>query len=245
LHSHCMFDTHAHLNFKDYDKDREEVIKRSLKEGVSMINIGTHLLTSKQAVEIAERYAEGVYASVGLHPIYKEDYREEDYKYLLRSQKVVAIGEIGLDKKFEHKNQLPFLRRQLALAQEHDLPVIFHCRMAHRELQREIEGLDIRGVVHSFTGSKKDARYYIDKGLYLGFNGIIFKTSLDAVIKETPLDRILIETDCPFLTPPRKRGRNEPINVRCIGERVAEVKGISKDQVFSATSQNAKNLFSI
>ncbi len=240
-----IIDTHAHLNFKDYDKDREEVIERSLKEGVFMINIGTHLSSSKRAVEIAHQHERGVYASVGLHPIYEEEYSEEDYRKLLLSEKVVALGEIGLDKKYAHKNQLPYFQKQLQLAKEHCLPVILHCRMAHKEIREEIEKYKLSGVVHCFTGSKKDARDYIEKGFYLGFNGIIFKTSLDTVIKETPLERVLLETDSPYLTPPMEKGRNEPLYVKHVASRIAEIKGISTEEVIKKTFSNAEDLFGV
>ena len=240
-----IIDTHAHLNFKDYDKDREDVIKRALKEGVFVINIGTNYKTSREAVEIAEDYREGVYASVGLHPIYKEEFKEEDYKELLKSKKVVAIGEVGLDKKYPHKEQFSLFQKQLKLAEEHSLPLVLHCRMAHKEMREEISNYNITGVVHCFTGSKQDARDYIKKGFYLGFNGVIFKTSLDTVIKETPLDRILLETDSPYLTPPTEKGRNEPLYIKHVLKRVAEIKNLKIKEVEDATFKNAEKLFKI
>jgi len=269
-----MIDTHAHLNFSAYRDDVDEVIKRTLDNNVWMINVGSQYSTSKRAVEIAEKHKKGVYAAVGLHPIHlssgifktkidKEEVefetREEEFNYgkykdLTKSEKVVAIGEVGLDywyrpktktklEQFKNKQKEVFLK-QFNLAKELGLPVIFHCRMAHQDL---IENLDTetRGVVHCFSGNWDEAQKYLEMGLYLGFNGIIFKLDLDGVITKTPLDRILIETDCPYLTPPPAEGRNEPLYVKYVVEKIAKIKKLSYQEISDITTKNAIKLFDL
>jgi len=248
-----LVDTHAHLNFNTYKEDSLEVLQRSLDSGAWMINVGSQYSTSKRAVEMAEKYREGAYAAVGIHPIHLEtevfDY--EKYKELAKSKKVVAVGEVGLDYKPEYalskEKQKIVLAQQLKLAEELDLPVIFHCRMAHNDLIKILSenGSRTSGVIHCFTGSLEEAKKYLDLGFYLGFNGIIFRLNLDEVIAKTPLDRILLETDCPYLTPPQEEGRNEPIFVKYVAEKIAKIKKLSYEEIAEITTQNAKKLFKI
>jgi TatD DNase family protein len=274
------FDTHSHLNFKAFDEDRDEVIKRSLANDTWMINPSSNYKTSKLAVEIAQRYQPGVFAAVGLHPINcvmdlsqaDEDRLEEldigKYRELAKMPKVVAIGEIGLDywnepkskvkaEQFKQKQKEVFLA-QLQLANELDLPVILHCRKAHDDLIEilKLQTINYKLVVHCFTGSWKQAQEYLAMGFYLGFNGIIFKIDITEVIKKIPLEKMLIETDCPYLTPPSARRspqgeggseleRNEPINVKYVAEKLAEIRGEKIERVAEITTQNAKNLFRI
>ncbi len=249
-----FIDTHSHLNFKAFNKDRDEVIKRSLEEGVWQINASSTFDTSKLAVEIAEKYDKGVYASIGLHPIHirSEEFDEGKYKELAKSKKVVAIGETGLDYMYpEQEKQESVFLEHLQLAQELDLPVILHCRKAHKEMIEVLQnysktGAKIKGVVHCFTGKWAEAKKYLDMGLYLGFNGIIFKYNVDEVIKKAPLDRMLLETDCPYLTPPQAgTGRNEPLNIKYIVQRIVELRSESLETITQATTHNAKQLFKI
>ncbi len=251
-----LVDTHAHVNFSAYRLDADEVIRRSLDNNTWLINVGSQYSTGKKAVELAQRYEKGVYAAVGLHPIHAEDgFDYEKYKQLAQSPGVVAIGEIGLDYKeeyvpFKEKQKKVFLE-QLRLAEELHLPIIFHCRMAHDDLinilnsQFLIHNSKLQGVVHCFTGSWAQAEKYLGMGLYLGFNGIIFKMNLDDIIKKTPLERILIETDSPYLTPPQTKGRNEPLYVKYIVEKITEIKKITYEEITKITTENAKNLFKI
>jgi len=277
-----LIDTHAHLNFSAYKDDLDKVIKRTLNENIWMINIGSKYETSKRAVEIAERYKEGVYAAVGLHPIYsiaglvkiktdpeegnfvagEEDFDKEKYKRLAESKKVVAVGEIGLDyyyrpktkrklELFKEKQKEVFLE-QLNFAQELKLPVIFHCRTAHNDLIKILNYTlqtthhKLNGVIHCFTGNWQQAKEYLDMGFCLGFNGIVFKLHLDEIIKKTPLEKILIETDCPYLTPPEAgEKRNEPIFVKYIAEKIAKIKNIDYEKIAEFTTINARNLFGI
>ncbi len=254
-----LIDSHAHLNFKAFEKDFDEVIKRSLAENIRMINVGSEYDTSKKAIEIAEKY-NGVHAAVGLHPIHAEMaenfYTSQCRSLCLSSKKVVAIGEIGLDYfrdygKFKDR-QKEVLLEQLNLAKELNLPVILHCRMAHEDLlqileeQRTKNNEQPRGVIHCFTGNWQEAKKYLDMGFCLGMNGIMFKFDLKEVIKKTPLDKILVETDCPYLTPPQsKTKRNEPVNVEYIVQEIAKIKKISFEEIAQATVQNTKNLFNI
>lgn len=245
-----LIDTHVHLNFNAFKNDFDKVIKRSLAEDIWMINVGSNHDTSKKAVEIAEKY-NGVFAAIGLHPIHAkdEDFNASKYRSLCQSDKVVAIGEIGLDYfkdygLFKDKQKEVFLQ-QLDLAEELDLPVIIHCRMAHDDLL-EILNDKLGGVIHCFTGDWNEAKQYLDMGFYLGINGIIYKRDLEEVIKNTPLEKILIETDCPYLTPPQAGvERNEPIFIKYIVQEIAKIKNMDFQEVAKTTFQNAKNLFRI
>ncbi len=279
-----LIDTHAHLNFNAYKDDLEEIIKRTLDSDIWMINVGSQYETSKKAVEIAQRYKEGIYAAVGLHPIHletglvkikndaeeieiktkEEDFDYERYKELAQTQKVIAIGEIGLDyywrpkttkkKELFKQKQKDLLLKQLELAKELNLPVIFHCRMAHQDLIKFLkENPEIKpekAVAHGFVGNLEELNQYLNFGYYIGFNGIIFKSiegiNFEENIRNTPLDRILIETDCPYLTPPPFEGqRNEPLYVRYIAKKIAEIKNLSYEEIAEITTKNAKRLFKI
>jgi len=280
-----LIDTHAHINFNAYKDDADEVIRRSLDNNTWMINVGSQYETSKRAMEIAQKYEKGVYASVGLHPIHltegvfktkidreeiefetkEEGFDYQRYKELAQSKKVVAIGEAGFDYYYKPKTkrklelfkekQRTVLLEHMNLARELNLPVIFHCRMAHQDLievlnfQFSILNFQLKGVIHCFTGNWQQAEKYLAMGFCLGFNGIIFK-KIEGIdfkenIKNTPLDRILIETDCPYLTPFPMTGRNEPIYVRYVVEKIAEIKKIDCQKIAEITTQNAKDLFGI
>jgi TatD DNase family protein len=246
-----LIDTHAHLNFRAFEDDFNEVVERSLAENVWLINVGSKYQTSKKAVEIAEKYKKGIYAAIGLHPIHSEEgFEKEEYKELAKSEKVIAIGEIGLDyyrdyELFKEKQKKVFLE-QLELAEELNLPVIFHCRKAHDDLLKTLKNHQVQGVIHCFSGRWSQAKKYLDMGFYLGINGIIYKLDLKGVIEKAPLDRILIETDCPYLVPPQAGAeRNEPVFVKYIAQDIAKIKSISFDQVAEITFQNAKNLFRV
>lgn len=272
-----LLDTHAHVNFVAYKEDGDEVTRRALKQNVWMINVGSQFDTSRRAVEYAQKYPEGVYASVGLHPIHLEEqsidmqldeyeiiefkagaekFDYERYKALAQNEKVVAIGEIGLDYYRNAANidlQKEILLGQMSLAQELNKPILFHCREAHNDLLAILKEWDLvgnkklRGVIHSFSGRWSQAQLYLAMGFYLGFNGIItFAQDYDKVIKQMPLDRLLVETDCPYLTPIPFRGkRNEPAYVKYVAEKIAELRGLSFEEVAEITTKNAKELFKI
>src|SRR3989339_305945 len=214
-----IFDTHSHLNLKAYDNDRDEVIKRTQKQCVVCIDVGTKYETSKLAVQLAEKN-KNIYAAIGMHPLEEEKFKYEKYKELALSgsRRVVAIGEIGLDYYYKPKTKIRLDQ--------------------------------FKDVIHCFTGTLEEAQEYIKLGFYIGLNGIIFKLNLDEVIKECPLNKILTETDCPYLIPPLARrspggegGRNEPIFIKHVIQKIADLKEMSFDEIAEKTSQNAKRLF--
>ena len=272
-----LIDTHAHVNFSAYKNDSDKIISRCLENNIWIINVGSQYSTSKRAVEIAKNYPKGVYAAVGLHPIHlsngifktkidkeeiefetrEEEFDYEKYKELAQSEKVVAIGEIGFDywykpktkiklDEFKNRQRETFLK-QLKLADDLSLPVMFHCRVAHADLINVLESQNKkpRGVVHCFSGNWEEAQKYLAMGLSLGFNGIIFKLNVDEVIAKTPLERILIETDCPYLIPPPMKGRNEPLYVKYVAERIAKIKNLSYEEISDITAENAVKLFNL
>ena len=254
-----LFDTHSHLNLPAFDKDRYEVANKCLRDNIWMINVGIDYESSRKAVEIAQRYKEGVFAAVGLHPenLGKEVFRGDRYKALAESPKVVAIGEIGLDfwqlpkekEKQERQKDMQkrVLEKEILLAQELGLPIIFHCRKAHNELieiLKNIKGRKLCGVIHCFTGNITQAKEYLSMGFYLGFNGIVFKMDLDNVLQKVPMEKMLVETDCPYLTPPQEgKRRNRPEFVKYVVRHIAEAKQMSLNEVAAITAQNAKTLF--
>lgn len=245
-----IVDTHSHLNFKAYNKDREQVIKRTQKQGVVCVDVGTNFETSQNAVELAKTH-QNIFAAIGLHPIHaNEEFDKEKYKKLAlnSSKRVVAIGEIGLDNKYKNEKQEQVFLQQLELAKELGLPVILHCRMAHTDLIKILKSqVQLSGVVHCFTGSVEEMQKYLDLGFYIGFNGVIFKLPLDEAIKKCPLNKILVETDCPYLTPlaEGKDNRNEPIFIKHTIQKIADLKGLSFEEVAQATTQNAQKLFKL
>jgi len=269
-----LIDTHAHVNFSAFKDDAGQVIKRTLSGNVWLVNVGSQYSTSKRAVEMAKLYPQGVYAAIGLHPVHlsegifkakidaeevevetrEEEFDYQRYKALAQSEKVVAIGEIGLDYWYKPKSkvkqvdfkekQLKVFLQQMDLARELNLPVILHCRVAHQDLINNLPD-KVKGVVHCFTGSWLQAQQYLNKGLFLGFNGIIFKLDLDEIIAQTPLDKMVIETDCPYLTPTGAEGRNEPLYVKYVAEKIAKIKKVSYEEVSRVTTKNAVKLFNL
>lgn len=247
-----VFDSHCHPQFPQYESDREEVVKRSLDGGVFMICVGTDLETSKKGIELAGKY-DGIWATVGLHPNdnSNEEFEPEVYRELLAIEKVVGFGEIGLDyyrtaKKEDQERQKQRFIEQLGLATKSGKPVVLHCRDAHQDMLGILSS-SFRGVVHSFTGTLEEAKKYLDLGFYLGFNGILtFTGQYDETVRYAPLERILLETDAPYLAPVPFRGkRNEPLYVKHVAEKVAELKGLDYDEVERQTFENAKGLFGI
>lgn len=272
-----LVDTHAHLNFAAFKDDFAETIKRSLDSDTWMINVGSQFSTSQKAAAIAYQCAEGVYAAIGLHPIHletqvrkekideKEEFeftsREEifdpeNYRKLAENQKVVAIGEVGLDffhSKDNKEKQKEVFRQQIKLAAELDLPLIVHCREANTDVieilqeAKKIYKEKLRGVIHCFSGGLPEAKKYIALEFLLGFNGIItFARDYDEVISKIGLKHMIVETDCPYLTPPPYRGkRNEPVYVKYVAEKIAQIKQISVSKVAEITTKNARKLFNI
>lgn len=253
-----FIDSHAHLDDERFDEDRKALID-SLKENKIelVINIGYDIGSSRASVDLAKEY-ENIYAVVGVHPHDAQDVSEdylEELKELSQEEKVVAIGEIGLD--FYYDNSPRDIQRkvfldQLELARQLDLPVVIHTRDANQEtfeILKEAQAKGTRGVLHCYSGSPEMALEYIKLGYYISLGGpVTFKKARvpKEVAKVVPLDKLLIETDCPYLTPEPFRGRrNEPKYVAYTAEVIAEIKGISIEELVEATSRNTKNVFGI
>lgn len=314
-----MIDTHAHLDFPQFDQDREEAIERAFSGGVKkIINIGCNLERALASIKLAEKY-DNVYAAVGIHPsdvsyfCHPEERMErsgmsdegslqisetrkqgnketsvqkqrvKEIRDLARHPKVVAIGEIGLDyfhmdSDYRNINEIPeeeieqlknrqkeFFIAQLELAREMDLPMIIHCRSSSKDsgdayedillsLRAAARNSVIRGVIHCFSGNREHAKQFLDLGFYISFTGNITYSrgrkfsapTLQDVVRDIPLERILIETDCPFLAPAPMRGnRNEPLFVKYAAEKIAEIKKVDFKEVERITDINAEELFGI
>lgn len=253
-----LIDTHTHLDDARYRDDREAVIARARETGVeTLLTIGCDLATSHASVALADHYP-FVYASVGVHPHevkHIQDDWYDEFRRLAKNRKVVAYGEIGLDYHYNHsspKEQRHRFREQIQLARELKLPVIIHTREAQEDtiaILREENASDVGGVFHCFSGDAWLANDALDLGFYLSFSGILTfqnATMLRDIAKNTPLDRVLIETDCPYLTPVPYRGkRNEPAYVCQVANQLASLHDISFDDVAGRTSDNAKRLFKI
>lgn len=254
-----LIDTHAHLDEEAFDGDRVEVIARAESAGiVRIVTIGTTADTSRRAVEIAREFP-CIYAAVGIQPNYAAQAKAGDWEtieQLATAEKVVAIGETGLDRYWDYAPfdlQIDYFQRHMALAQRLDKPFIVHCREAETETVAQLQEASrrgaLRGVMHSFTGSLETARACLDLGLYISLAGMVtFKKSqaLRDLINQLPLDRILVETDAPYLAPqPVRSKRNEPSYVRMTASVLAELTGISQDEFARQTTANAVRLFGL
>ncbi|MDY0017825.1 MAG: TatD family hydrolase [Candidatus Delongbacteria bacterium] len=251
-----FFESHAHLYFEDFDNDRDELIEQLLSSGIEgIINAGVDLETSLKCIGLAEKY-ERIYAACGFHP---NDAAEHDIKdlevlkTLIQHPKVVAIGETGIDLYRDRaplELQKKFFIRQLEIALENDMPVIVHSRSADTETFDIIDqvSLKYKGVFHCYAGNAENALRLIEKGFYISFTGnITYKNNdREEVIRQIPLENILLETDSPFLTPVPFRGkRNDPSKLKLIAEKIAEIKGVSVEEVAEVTTRNSKKLFKI
>lgn len=279
-----FFDIHTHVQFAAFKEDAEAVVQRALDAGVWMVNVGTQKDTSVAAIALAEKFSEGVYATVGLHPIHTEksyhdpqeleiiqqsaDYgtivsgftsRGENfdydyYKKLAEHEEVIAIGECGLDyyrleQNTKEKQKDTFLK-QIELAKEVKKPLMIHCRNAFPDL---ISILDSKfrtpdspsGVIHFFSGTKEDSQKLLDLGFSFSFGGVItFARDYDEVIRYLPLERILLETDAPYVAPVPYRGqRNKPLYVAEVAKKLAELKGLPFEEICDKTTMNAKLIF--
>lgn len=253
-----LIDSHAHLDASQFDADRDEVIHRARQAQVEWIlTVGANLVESQKAVEIAQQYPQ-ILAAVGVHPHDAQGVTEEVYsglKNLSQSKKVVAIGEIGLDfyrQLSPLEIQREVFRRQIQLARELHLPIIIHDREAHGEvidILRSEKASEVRGILHCFSGDYQLAKDAMDMGFYISISGIVtFHNAawLREVVKEIPLDSLLIETDCPYLAPVPKRGkRNEPAYITYTAAKIAEIKNIELEKVEEATSENFLKFFNL
>lgn len=253
-----LIDSHAHLDDERFDRDRDELIKTLGKNGIStVINIGADLPSSIKSVKLSEQY-DNIYAAVGVHPHSASEMDEgtiEVLKAFSSREKVVAIGEIGLDYYYDNSPrdvQRTWFKRQMKLAKEVNLPIVVHSREANQEtfdmIKAESDG-KLTGVIHCYSGSVELMKEYIKLGYYISLGGpVTFKNAKTPkeVAKVVPIDRLLVETDSPYLTPEPHRGkRNEPLYVRHVAAMIAELRGMTIEELARATSENTKRLFNL
>lgn len=253
-----IFESHAHYDDEKFDEDRDSLLSSMRENGIEyIVNVGSSLETTRKTIELTEKYP-FVYGAVGVHPSDTAELDEENFAWLKSCcslPEVVAVGEIGLDYYWdepEREIQKKWFRRQLVLAMEEKLPVIIHSRDAAKDtmdIMKEMECEKIGGVVHCFSYSKEIAREVLDMGFYLGIGGVVTFQNAKAikeVVAFAPLDRILLETDSPYLAPVPHRGkRNSSLYIPLIAEEIARIKGIDYEEVIAVTNDNAKKMFHI
>lgn len=250
-----LFDTHAHMDDRAFDQDRDTLLSELPQQGIGLLmNHGCSLASSRQACALAERY-DYIYAAVGSHPDAADEVTAdvlEAYRALCKQNpKVKAIGEIGLDYHYEdipRQRQLEAFRDQMALARELDLPVIVHEREAHQDGMAVVDAFpQVTGVFHCYSGSLEMAKELIKRGWYIGFTGVLtFKNTRKAVevAREIPLERIVLETDCPYMSPEPFRGkRNDPGKLYRMAQALAQIRDVPVEQVEAITFENGKRLY--
>lgn len=248
-----IIDSHAHYDDSSFDADREDVLRELFSgEICKIVNIGCSVKSSYSSVKLAEEYA-GIYAAVGLHPDAADEIdRIEEIRRLCGNKKVVAVGEIGLDYHYEEHSrdiQKKAFEEQLKLAAELDMPVVIHSRDAWEDTMELLRKYRPKGVMHCFSGSAETAREIVTMGMYVGFTGVVtFKNAKKALkaLEAVPLDRLLVETDCPYMAPEPNRGkRNYSGYLPYTVAAMAAVKGVSPDEMAEITAENAERLFNI
>ncbi len=253
-----IFDTHAHYDDEAYEEDREDILKLIRQDGVGLVtDVGATIASTKKAVALSEQY-DFIYAAVGVHPEGVEELTDQDMDWLCelaKREKVVAIGEIGLDYYYEDPKrdiQKIWFRKQLEVARKTGLPVVIHSRDAAQDtldIIKEEHGEQIGGVIHCFSYGKEMAQVYLDMGFYLGIGGVVtFKNGkkLKEVVKWTPIERIVLETDAPYLTPEPNRGkRNASHYLKYVAQEIAQLKGMTAKEVIAVTTKNAKEMYRI
>lgn len=259
-----LIDAHTHLQFPQFDKDRESVIERALENRIGMINVGADKESSRRAVNLAKKYKGKMWATVGCHPygIEKDFAGEDDYdffKKLAKEPEAVAVGECGLDyyrmsgeggnNKIIQEN---IFVRHIQLAKETNKPLMIHCREAFDDLAKILDNElgasnGIPGILHFFTGSLSDAEKLLKKGFYFTFGGLItFNRGFDDIVRYIPLERILLETDAPFVAPVPHRGeRNEPLYLEETAKKMAEIRGVSLERICRQIAENAQKVFNL
>lgn len=252
---HNIFDTHSHYDDEAFNPDREELIGSLKGQGISyIVSCGCDIDSSKANQELSKKF-DYLYFAAGFHPENLEEFSIEDLeiiKALAMEDKCLAIGEIGLDYHWMSSTkdkQIEFFEKQIELAKVLDMPVIVHDREAHGDTLEVLKRTKPKGVLHCFSGSKEMAKEIIKLGMYIGFNGVAtFKNARKSleVAKEIPLDRIVLETDCPYLAPEPHRGkRNDSSYIPFIAERLGELLGITPQELLDITNENAKRLFNL
>lgn len=248
-----IIDSHAHYDDSSFDADREEILRELFSgEICKIVNIGCSVKSSYSSVKLAEEYA-GIYAAVGLHPDAADEIdRIEEIRRLCDNKKVVAVGEIGLDYHYEEHSrdiQKKAFEEQLKLAAELDMPVVIHSRDAWEDTMELLRKYRPKGVMHCFSGSAEIVREIVTMGMYVGFTGVVtFKNAKKALkaLEAVPLDRLLVETDCPYMAPEPNRGkRNYSGYLPYTVAAMAAVKGVSPDEMAEITAENAERLFGI
>jgi len=252
-----LFDTHAHMDDRAFDLDREELLQSLPQQGIALLmNPGCSLESSRNASRLSQQH-DYIYAAVGSHPDAADEVTEEvleEYRKLCKlNSKIKAIGEIGLDYHYEdipREVQLKAFRAQMALARELDLPVIVHEREAHEDGMKVVDEFpEVKGVFHCYSGSAEMAKALIKRGWYIGFTGVLtFKNARKAieVAASIPLDRIVLETDCPYMSPEPFRGkRNDPGKLYRMAEKLAEIRGMGVEEIHRITTGNGKRLYRI
>ena len=253
-----IFDTHAHYDDEAYEEDREDILKLIRQDGVGLVtDVGATIASTKKAVALSEQY-DFIYAAVGMHPEGVEELTDQDMDWLCelaKREKVVAIGEIGLDYYYEDPKrdiQKIWFCKQLEVARKTGLPVVIHSRDAAQDtldIIKEEHGEQIGGVIHCFSYGKEMAQVYLDMGFYLGIGGVVtFKNGkkLKEVVKYTPIERIVLETDAPYLTPEPNRGkRNASHYLKYVAQEIAQLKGMTAKEVIAVTTKNAKEMYRI
>lgn len=251
-----IFDSHAHYDDKQFNSDRDELLRSMHENGVDFIvNSGESLRASKAGIELGKKYV-FLYSAVGIHPNNTSNMNDEilrEIKNLASNKKVVAIGEIGLDYHYDNTDkqcQRYWFRRQLELAKELKMPVIIHSRDAAQECFDMIKESGVnKGIIHCYSGSPQMALDYVKLGYYIGIGGVLTYSNARKTVETAealPLNRIVLETDCPYLAPVPFRGkRNNSSYIKYVAEKLAEIKNITVNEVYDVTSQNAKDVFSI
>ena len=252
-----LFDTHAHMDDRAFDEDRGELLKNLPEQGIQLLmNPGCSLASSFNASRLSQEY-DYIYAAVGSHPDVADEVNEEvleEYRKLCKlNSKIKAIGEIGLDYHYEdipREIQLKAFRMQMALARELNLPAIVHEREAHEDGMKVVEEFpEVTGVFHCYSGSAEMAKELVKRGWYIGFTGVLtFKNARKAieVASSIPLDRIVLETDCPYMSPEPFRGkRNDPGKLYRMAEKLAEIRGLTVEEIHVLTTENGKRLYNI
>ena len=252
-----LFDTHAHMDDHAFDEDRQALLENFPALGLTLLmNPGCSLASSRNAVQLANSY-DYIYAAVGSHPDVADEVNDAvigEYRELCKlNPKVKAIGEIGLDYHYEdipRQIQMRAFRMQMELARELKLPVIVHEREAHEDGMQVVRDFpDVTGVFHCYSGSAEMARQLVSKGWYIGFTGVLtFKNARKSVevAESIPLDRIVLETDCPYMAPTPFRGkRNDPGKIYRMAERLAEIRGLSVEEIQAITTENGRRLYRI
>lgn len=252
-----IFDTHAHYDDEAFDDDREQILERMRNRGVEyIVNVGASIASCKSTIGLTRRFPY-VYGALGVHPDEIAELGEEDYSWLEHSiykPKIVAVGEIGLDYHWNDnkQQQIAAFERQMNMAREAGLPIIIHSRDAAQDtydVMKSNHAGEIGGIVHCFSYTKEMAKQFMDMGFYLGIGGVVTFSNakkLREVVEYMPMDKMVIETDCPYLAPVPNRGkRNDSFNLPYVVSKIAEIKGLSSAEVIDITCENAKNIYGI